>query len=91
MTSGFVLQVCNSQDQETFGLTQSGKVLMWLNNTSKIKLLDNFVGIAVKIVACAPNVHLICMVTDRGILMTKGAYIYFEIRPLEGYDFHQTF
>ena len=78
MTSGFVLQVCNSQDQETFGLTQSGKVLMWLNlanNTSKIKLLDNFVGIAVKIVACAPNVHLICMVTDRGILMTKGAYI----------------
>ena len=48
---------------------------MWLqlaNKSYKIKPMDHFVGISIKKVACAPNVNLVCMISDRGILMTKG-------------------
>ena len=48
---------------------------MWLqleNKSYKIKPMDQFVGISIKKVACAPNVNLVCMISDRGILMTKG-------------------
>ena len=49
---------------------------MWMNFTSsetpKVKMLDHFIGIAISYVAVAPNANLVCMITHRGILMTKG-------------------
>ena len=72
---GQLLQVHPFQDHDIIGLTPTGKVLMWLqleNKSYKIKPMDQFVGISIKKVACAPNVNLVCMISDRGILMTKG-------------------
>ena len=72
---GQLLQVHPFQDHDIIGLTPTGKVLMWLqleNKSYKIKPMDQFVGISIKKVGCAPNVNLVCMISDRGILMTKG-------------------
>ena len=41
---------------------------------SKCRNIDSFVGIVIKYVASAPNSPLICMLTHRGILITKGKY-----------------
>lgn len=71
-----IQQICICQDEDILGRTKSGKVLMWMNFTSsetpKVKMLDHFIGIAISYVAVAPNANLVCMITHRGILMTKG-------------------
>ena len=60
-------------------LTDSGKVLMLSSddNTNgdsrgKCRPIDSFVGIVITFVVSAPNNPLICMLTNRGILITKG-------------------
>lgn len=57
---------------EALIVTKDGKVLMI--SGQKSRPIDSFVGIAIQYVASAPNGGLICMLTDRGILITKGTY-----------------
>ena len=46
---------------------------------NKCRSIDSFVGIVIKYVVSAPNAPLICMLTHRGILITKGNNLHLHI------------
>ena len=46
---------------------------------NKCRGIDSFVGIVIKYVVSAPNAPLICMLTHRGILITKGNNLHLHI------------
>lgn len=64
---------CNANEAAALILTKDGKVLSICEYSKKSRPIDSFVGIAIQYVVSAPNGGLICMLTDRGILITKGS------------------
>lgn len=64
-----IRQVTSLPQDEALCLNEDGKVLML---GQKCRPIDSFVGIVIRYVVSAPNGGLICMLTDRGILITQG-------------------